>query len=73
MHRSTAAVRGEVLRARSMLAAAEGEANERIAERLETSKATVLKWRGRYQAKGWPACPTRPVPGSPARWTMRGS
>lgn len=52
LHRSTAARAGEVLRARIVLAAADGEANERIAERLATSKATVLKWRGRYQAKG---------------------
>lgn len=50
--RSTAARAGEVLRARIVLAAADREANERIAERLATSKATVLKWRGRYQTKG---------------------
>ena len=52
LDRSTAARAGEVLRARIVLAAADGEANERIAQRLGTSKATVLKWRGRYQAKG---------------------
>ncbi len=52
LRRSTGARAGEVLRARIVLAAADGEANERIAQRLETSKATVLKWRGRYQDKG---------------------
>ncbi|NYE00008.1 hypothetical protein BJY21_001192 [Kineosphaera limosa] len=52
LHRSTAARAGQVLRARIVLAAADGEANERIAARFQTSKATVLKWRGRYQANG---------------------
>lgn len=50
--RSTAIRAGLVLRARIVLAAAAGEANEAIAERLGTSRTTVVKWRGRYQAKG---------------------
>jgi transposase len=40
------------LRARIVLAAADGEANERIAERVGASKVTVLKWRSRYEAQG---------------------
>ena len=36
------------LRARIILSSAEGEANSSIAERLELSKATVGKWRGRF-------------------------
>ncbi len=48
-----------------MLAAADGEANERIAQRLETSRATVLKWRGRYQAKGQAGLVDDPRSGRP--------
>ena len=40
------------MRARIVLAAAEGEANERIAARLGTTRTTVIKWRGRYEAGG---------------------
>lgn len=40
------------MRARIVLLAAEGEANERIADRVGVSKVTVLKWRARYQDKG---------------------
>ena len=50
--RSTAGRAGLAVRARIVLAAADGEANERIAQRVGVSKVTVLKWRGRYQAKG---------------------
>ncbi|WP_084343679.1 IS630 family transposase [Piscicoccus intestinalis] len=64
-HRSTAARAGEVLRARIVLAAADGEANERIAQRMGTSKATVLKWRGRYQARGLGGLVDEPRSGRP--------
>ena len=47
------------------MAAADGEANERIAQRLETSRATVLKWRGRYQAKGLAGLVDDPRSGRP--------
>ncbi len=43
---------GLALRARIVLAAADGQANERIAERVGASKVTVLKWRSRYAARG---------------------
>ncbi len=50
--RSTAGRAGLAVRARIVLAAADGEANERIAERVGVSKVTVLKWRGRFLAEG---------------------
>ncbi len=50
--RSTKLRAGLGVRARIVLAAAAGQANERIAEQVGTSKVTVLKWRSRYQAKG---------------------
>jgi len=50
--RATTARAGLALRARIVLAAAEGEANERIADRVGVSKVTVLKWRGRYEGQG---------------------
>jgi hypothetical protein len=50
--RSAAARAGLAVRARIVLAAADGVANEQIAERIARSKVTVLKWRGRYQAQG---------------------
>ena len=40
------------LRARIVLAAAEGEANERIAARVGVSQVTVLQWRRRYLERG---------------------
>lgn len=67
LHRSTAARAGQVLRARIVLAAADGEANERIAARFQTSKATVLKWRGRYQANGLAGLADEPRSGRPRR------
>ena len=50
--RSSTVRAGLALRARIVLAAADGEANERIAERVGASKVTVLKWRSRYEAQG---------------------
>jgi transposase len=50
--RSSTVKAGLALRARIVLAAADGEANERIAERVGASKVTVLKWRSRYEAQG---------------------
>lgn len=40
------------LRARIVLMAAAGTANQAIAERLGTSKPTVLKWRARFESDG---------------------
>ena len=50
--RSTSARAGLAQRARIVLAAAEGEANERIAARVGVSKVTVLQWRTRYVDHG---------------------
>ena len=50
--RSTKVRAGLAVRARIVLAAAAGDANERIAEQVGASKVTVLKWRSRYQSKG---------------------
>ena len=49
--RSSSVRAGLALRARIVLAAAEGEANERIAARVGVSKVTVLQWRRRYQPR----------------------
>lgn len=43
---------GLVVPARIVRAAAGGESNEQIARPEGTSRATVIKWRSRYQAKG---------------------
>jgi len=50
--RSSTVRAGLALRARIVLAAADGQPNERIAERVGASKVTVLKWRSRYAARG---------------------
>ena len=42
----------QVLRARIVLMAADGVANQVIAERLGTSRPSVLKWRARFQNAG---------------------
>ena len=41
-----------VLRARIVLMAADGEANQRIAEKLGTSRPTVILWRQRFASGG---------------------
>lgn len=50
--RSRTAEAGAVMRARIVLAGADGVANERIAEQLQVSKNTVLAWRRRYADRG---------------------
>ncbi len=50
--RSTSVRAGLAQRARIVLAAADGEANERIAARVGVSKVTVLQWRNRYAEHG---------------------
>ena len=50
--RSTSVRAGLAQRARIVLAAADGEANERIAARVGVSKVTVLQWRSRYAEHG---------------------
>ena len=50
--RSSIVRAGLAQRARIVLAAADGEANERIAARVGVSKVTVLQWRARYTEQG---------------------
>lgn len=51
-----------VLRARIVLLAAQGVANRQIAQRLRTSRPTVILWRRRFAAGG-PAALTKDAPG----------
>ena len=53
--RSSTAAAGLVQRARIVLLAAQGTANTEIAQKVGTSRPTVLKWRDRYAAGGMPA------------------
>lgn len=61
--RATTAAAGAVLRARIVLLAAEGVANTVIAQRLQTSRPTVLKWRDRYVRLGLDGLGDLPRPG----------
>ena len=47
---SPSAAQRDVLRARIVLLAAEGQRNEQIQAGLKVSKPVVIKWRGRYAA-----------------------
>lgn len=55
----------EKLRIRIVLACAQGESGERIAERLKTSPQTVSKWRRRYAAYRWAGLSDAPRAGRP--------
>ena len=50
--RATSVRSGVAVRARIVLLAADGVSNTRIAELTGTSRPTVLKWRGRFEALG---------------------
>ncbi|MDU3748165.1 MAG: IS630 family transposase, partial [Cutibacterium avidum] len=69
--RSRTAGAGGVLRARIVLAAADGVANERIAEQLQVSKNTVLTWRRRYTDSGMAGLADAPRSGRPRRLDHR--
>lgn len=53
------------IRARIVLAGADGESNARIATRLRLTGQTVGKWRARYVAKGLDGLLDEPRPGAP--------
>ena len=61
--RAGRAAHRDVLRARIVLAAADGTSNAQIARRLGICVDTVRKWRARFCARGLPGLADRPRPG----------
>lgn len=61
--RSERAAHREVLRARIVLAAADGASNARIARGVGVCDDTVRKWRARFCSQGLPGLADRPRPG----------
>lgn len=57
-----------VLRARIVLAAAQGETSACIAAQLGTRRATVSKWRTRFASHGLPGLQDAPRPGQPRKY-----
>jgi DNA-binding CsgD family transcriptional regulator len=72
LRRSTAQQHA-VLRARIVLAAAEGEQNSQIAGRLGVAVNTVSKWRKRFVEEGLSGLGDRKRPGRPRRFPLGGS
>jgi transposase-like protein len=62
----------EALRARIVLAAADGEQNTRIAGRLGVAVNTVSKWRKRFVEEGLSGLGDRKRPGRPRRFPLGG-
>ena len=71
LRRPTAQQR-EVVRARIVLAAAEGEQNIKIAGRLGVAVNTVSKWRKRFVEEGLSGLGDRKRPGRPRRFPLGG-
>jgi Winged helix-turn helix len=63
--RSSSIRAGLAQRARIVLAAAQGLSNTQIAEQVGCSRPTVVRWRGRYAAKGLAGLADRPRSGRP--------
>lgn len=63
---------GEVLRAKIVLRAAEGETNAEIARRLDCSLRTVSLWRKRFFEERLDGLCDRPRPGRPRRFPPGG-
>lgn len=61
-----------VLRARIVLAAADGEENAAIAERLEIALNTVIKWRKRFFEEGMAGLTDRKRSGRPRSFSPSG-
>ena len=61
-----------VLRARIVLAAADGEENASIAERLEVALNTVIKWRRRFFEEGMDGLVDRKRSGRPRTFSPSG-
>lgn len=61
----------DVVRARIVLYAAEGLANDAIAARLDTPRQIVSKWRKRFSEEGVAGLEELPRGGRPARFSPR--
>jgi len=61
----------DVVRARIVLYAAEGLANDAIAARLDTPRQIVSKWRKRFSEEGLAGLEELPRGGRPARFSPR--
>lgn len=70
--RKHTAERRQVLRARIVLAAAAGDENARIAERLDVAVNTVIKWRKRFFEEGTEGLADRKRPGRPRSFSPSG-
>ena len=55
----------QVIRAKIILYAAEGYGNQQIADRLDTPRQIVSKWRKRFFEEGWPGLEERSRSGRP--------
>jgi DNA-directed RNA polymerase specialized sigma24 family protein len=62
-----------VLRARIVLAAADGEDNAAIADRLEIALNTVIKWRKRFFEEGMAGLKDRKRSGRPRSFSPSGA
>jgi len=71
LRRPTAQQR-EVVRARIVLAAADGQQNTQIAGRLGVAVNTVSKWRKRFVEEGLSGLGDRKRPGRPRRFPLGG-
>ena len=69
LERSQTAPWRQVLRAKIVLLAARGMANQKIAARLGVTADTARKWRGRLAADGMAGLADRQRPGRPPRFT----
>ena len=63
----------EVVRARIVLLAAEGRTDVEIAEKLDCTDRTVVKWRRRFTAEGLAGLDERLAPGRPRSFPLAGS
>ncbi len=61
----------DVIRARIILYAAEGLGNDEIAERLDTPRQVVSKWRKRFFEEGLSGLEERPRGGRPGVFSPR--
>ncbi len=70
-HQQSAPYR-EVIRAKMILLAAEGLENEQIAQRLDVTRPTVSKWRGRFHALRLEGLRDAPRSGRPPAFSPSG-